>query len=396
MCGIVVLAQYQSELPKEVRNKVIRMLFSDIMLQTLVRGRHATGIYQVQKNGDWMMAKQGIPVNEWLVKDKDDNNPVVYKHFTQTWDEHHADLSAIVGHCRAATVGSKGQDNKDNHPFAIQVDRNSAILMVHNGTLDNHEKIFENLPDVLDRQGKVDSEALAHFLFYLSQHGKEPFIGEMFRHLAARVQGSYAIAAMNTKFPNRVALLRKERPLEMYLIKPLNILLIASEKKFVDDALKRYAFHQKIVDPSLPVLEHTDRMLLERSFRIFDTSMPFPSDNLKDYQIWDQLTVEHGDICKHHDKLEDAWRSPTKITTSGSSAYSNPYSNMAGYSGTGGAVSNPPKVSKHSAANPGRHVPRIPPRTGDKTKVVGKSSGINVEAEIHTGAGDKTIEVNSH
>lgn len=232
MCGLVGIVQYKSKIPKDVRAKALRILFSELMLRTEVRGDDATGVYQVQKDGDWMLSKKGQKVSNWLyTRQDDDGDPVVYRDFMEMWTEHPQDLAAIVGHCRRATVGSKGEDNKDNHPFAVQLDPRAAILGVHNGTLLNHEIIFKKLEEMgghLTRQGSVDSESIFHLLYYATEHGTKPVDANVMKYLGERIEGAYAIISMNTRFPNQVVTARFERPLEFCMIRPLNVVVICS------------------------------------------------------------------------------------------------------------------------------------------------------------------------
>ena len=117
MCGIVGILQYDSEVSREVRHRALKILFSEAMRKTETRGEDATGIYQVHTDGDWAMTKKGIRASEWLFLDgEDSDDPIVYSDFMDSWLEHPQELTALVGHCRKATVGSKGKDNDDISP----------------------------------------------------------------------------------------------------------------------------------------------------------------------------------------------------------------------------------------------------------------------------------------
>ncbi|RLA57804.1 MAG: hypothetical protein DRR04_12185, partial [Gammaproteobacteria bacterium] len=145
MCGIVGVLQYKSEVPVDVRERALRILFSEALIKTETRGEDATGVYQVHSDGDWMMTKKGVKSSEWAYTRANDEDHMVYQDLMDTWSAHASPMTALVGHCRKATVGSKGADNNDNHPFAIQVDEKNALLGIHNGTLDNHEIIIDKL-----------------------------------------------------------------------------------------------------------------------------------------------------------------------------------------------------------------------------------------------------------
>ena len=44
MCGIVGIIQYKSAVPREIRHRALKILFSETMLKTEIRGKDATGI----------------------------------------------------------------------------------------------------------------------------------------------------------------------------------------------------------------------------------------------------------------------------------------------------------------------------------------------------------------
>jgi len=310
MCGIVGVVQYDSEVSREIRQKSLKILFADTMLRTLPRGRDATGVYQVMDNGDWMMAKKAEKVTDWIFKKRsDDTDPQIYQDFADTWGTYPHELRTLVGHCRSRTVGSDANEN--NHPFAIQLDENNAILGVHNGTLDNHEVIFDRLPKILERQGSVDSEAIFHYLFYATGHGSREMTPDIIKSLGERLEGAYTVVMANSRFPHQVSVFRQTRTLHLFMISPLNIVLMASEAKFIREALEQYAFIRQTVMPELPELKTEDRMLGERDYRIFDSRKEFPK--FLNYQSFDKIS-EGGEFKKHDAKIIEGWESEKPIS----------------------------------------------------------------------------------
>lgn len=320
MCGIVGIFQYESKIDRAVRARALRILFSDTMLLTEPRGDDATGIYQVHTDGDWMMAKKGQKVSKFLYEVESEQDPVTYSDFMSTWDKHPKEMTALVGHCRKATVGSRGQNNDDNHPFAIQLDEKNVILGVHNGTLSNHEIIFKKLNSQLPRQGSVDSESIFHLMYEETEQGTQPITGDILRRMGERIDGAYAIIAVNTRFPHKIAVFREGRPADMMIISPLNIVIVASDRKFIEQAIAKYDFYRRMIDQELPPLVFADRMLPERDYRIFDTTRPFPDKVKLEWNDFD-LVSDKGEMRKAglNAVLED-WRAP--VTKSSSTVYS--------------------------------------------------------------------------
>ena len=325
MCGIVGVVQYDSEVSKEIRQKALKILFADTMLRTQSRGRDATGIYQIMENGDWMMAKKAERVGEWLVKERSDNtDPQIYQDFVDTWGSYPYELRALVGHCRSKTVGST--NNENNHPFAIQLDETNAILGVHNGTLDNHEIIFDRLPKILKRQGSVDSESLFHYLFHATGHGTQEMTPDIIKSLGERVEGTYAVVMANSRFPHQVSVFRQTRTIHMFMISPLNIVLMASESKFIKEALEQYDFIRQFLMPELPELDTEDRMLPERDYRIFDSRKPWPK--ILNYQSINSIS-EGGEFKKVGAVILPEWKKETPISTGTNSLHKPKISKIA-------------------------------------------------------------------
>ena len=81
--------------------------------------------------------------------------------------------------------------------------------------------IFDRLPKILTRHGTVDSEAIFHFLYHLTDKGTMPVDEDMLKYLGRRLEGAYAVIMMNSRFPNQVVTFRKGRPMEYFMIAPL-------------------------------------------------------------------------------------------------------------------------------------------------------------------------------
>ncbi len=312
MCGIVGILQYESKVPATIRNEAIRILFSEALIKTETRGEDATGVFQVCSNNDWMAIKTGAKSSNWVYDNNNDKDPARYDDFMRSWDELQVSMPALVGHCRKATVGSRGGDNNDNHPFAIQVDATNALLGIHNGTLENHDVIYSKLPEGLVRQGSTDSEAIFHFLYHLTEQGKKPITGEVIRELGRRLEGAYACITVNSKFPNLIGTFRSARPMEYFMISPLNIVLIVSEKKFADAALEQYRFVRAFLGNDLPELQTGDRTLPDREWRLFDTTLPFP-DGKPCFADLNKISSA-GEIRKFSDAIHKDWTKASAST----------------------------------------------------------------------------------
>jgi hypothetical protein len=233
MCGIVGVLAY-NELDKAIekkRQEVMIYLSSELLQLTQHRGKDATGIATMFSNGDFMGLKMGVPALEFVSRfggKKDD-----FQGYVDIWRRRKSKARVAIGHCRKPSIGTAAvtSDNRNNHPIKV-----NSIIGVHNGTLKNHENIFKYLG--CDRDGKVDSEAIFRLLHHLTNKGNDPFSPKVIHETCRRLTGTYAVLAFNKNNPFQAAAFRDGRPLEAMLIKPLKIIIIASEK----DILKKVLF----------------------------------------------------------------------------------------------------------------------------------------------------------
>jgi len=199
MCGIGGWVAFGKERPGA---EAIHTMLSS--LET--RGGDATGIAYAP---DWGCRSTGyckhhLPATQFV------KNPDVKRYL-----EHAGESRLVIMHTRAETKGTH-KDNKNNHPV---MRKEGKYLVVHNGTLDNDDAIFDEWK--IERQATVDTEALAALL----DRGDSPQASLEQLEFA---RGSYAIAAMCQKTPDHLILLRRTSPLCYTFDKERDLLLFAS------------------------------------------------------------------------------------------------------------------------------------------------------------------------
>ena len=112
-----------------------------------------------------------------------------------------------VGHTRWATHGAPYQVNAHPH-----TDCAGQVAVVHNGVIENFAELrreLEDLGHVL--RSKTDSEVIPHLIEEKLKQGLT--LLEALRQAANRLEGSYAIAVVSVKEPNKIFCARKESPL---------------------------------------------------------------------------------------------------------------------------------------------------------------------------------------
>ena len=228
MCGILGLLAFEKLDPEmeAARQEAMIFLGTEVLQQTQDRGKDATGIITLHKDGIYTGQKMGIPSAEFIARfggKKDD-----FEGYLKSWRKHPEPASIVLGHCRKSSVGNSW-NNMNNHPIKV-----GEIVGVHNGTLTNHEAIFKNLAG--KRDGTVDSEAIMRLVHHYSKNGKTPFTTEMIEEVCTRLVGTFACAIMSGNNPFQVVTFRDMRPMWYALIRPLKLVVIASGREYLENA----------------------------------------------------------------------------------------------------------------------------------------------------------------
>ena len=114
-----------------------------------------------------------------------------------------------IGHTRWATHGAPLKVN--SHPHS---DCTGEIVVVHNGIIENFMELRSELQN-LDHTfvSKTDTEVIPHLIEQiLKQNPSLPFINAV-QETLKRLEGSYALAILSTKEPDKIICARNESPL---------------------------------------------------------------------------------------------------------------------------------------------------------------------------------------
>ncbi len=304
MCGIVGVARF-GELGDENLRASALYLATSLLEITETRGTDATGLSALFSDGNFFGQKMGVSATEFIARygGKADD----FDGFLTVLRKYEVPLKMLIGHCRKKSAGSL--NNVDNHPIKV-----GNIIGVHNGTLKNHDLIFDNLK--CDRNGEVDSEAIFRLMKHYTKDCKEPFTVESVEEVCRRLEGTFSILSFNTNNPNQLVSARDGRPAEYCLIKPLKLVLIASEKKFFKSIIWNYN--------KLSWLHNVDGFIkLKESDVEFEV---LPDDTLAIFDLTKEIDnktklkdlYETKRIPRTHDRI---WKVPTKTTTYNANNY---------------------------------------------------------------------------
>jgi len=169
-----------------------------------------------------------------------------------------------IGHTRWATHGAPLQVNAHPH-----VDCTGSIAVIHNGIIEN----FAELKQELENRGhifksKTDTEVIAHLIERALETNPSSNLTDAVLETVKRLDGSFAMAVLSTKEPDKIVCARHESPLvvgvndnAIYFASDIPAFLpLANKAVIVDDgeavtlSLKGYEI-RKIADLSTVVRE---------------------------------------------------------------------------------------------------------------------------------------------
>ncbi|MBK9096704.1 MAG: hypothetical protein IPM14_01025 [bacterium] len=128
----------------------------------------------------------------------------------------------MILHCRMKTQGDE-KNNANNHPLFSK----NGIALVHNGIIHNDKEIFGKK----NRDGEVDSESLLHLLSMRLR-------GDKIKRLFDRIDGSFAVAVIDKNDPEKLILIKKDNPIDLYYDSRDDILYFCSERDIMKQALR--------------------------------------------------------------------------------------------------------------------------------------------------------------
>lgn len=205
-------------------------------------------------------------------------------------------LSSKIGiaHTRWATHGKVTREN--THPF-FSMDKNFAV--VHNGIISNYRPLREQLIREGCRfESETDTEVIPHLLakFYKKEKNVEGAFVKML-HL---LEGSFAIAFINTYHPDFIYCAKRESPL---------MLGIGDEVKFVGSDVNAFIDHTKnaiIIDDGEYAILSKDSYIIKNALTMQEVEKPITKIE------WDSETSKKGGYP--HYMLKEIYEQPQTIT----------------------------------------------------------------------------------
>ncbi len=117
--------------------------------------------------------------------------------------------SVGIGHTRWATHGAPLQVN--SHPHS---DCTGEIIVVHNGIIENFTELkfeLQNLGHTF--VSKTDTEIIPHLIEEIMKNNRKLSLAEAVQESLKRLEGSFALAVISSREPNKIVCARNESPL---------------------------------------------------------------------------------------------------------------------------------------------------------------------------------------
>jgi len=205
----------------------IRRLFTQTLIFNQERGRDASGVAVIQRDGTFRLFKQPVPASD-LVETKPYRDIVARVGPATT---------CLLGHARLPTKGSPW-NNANNHPLLV-----GHTLGVHNGVICNDDELFAALR--LPRQAEVDSEILFRLLDAVPSLHNGQYLPQIRENLKL-VKGTFATLSVDLCRPTRLVALKYNNPLCLHYEPSLAALFFSSRYLFL-----RKAFGRSVITEAL-------------------------------------------------------------------------------------------------------------------------------------------------
>lgn len=312
MCGVVGVLRFGEHPVVPSYNMSALFLATSLLESSENRGPDATGVSALFDNGNFFIQKMAIGAAEFITRSggkSEDYEGLMA--ILRNYSKSH--MRCFIGHCRKKSVGELV--NSDNHPIKA-----GNIVGVHNGTLKNDKEIFKNLD--CQRDGKVDSEAIFRLLQHYTNDCTLPFTKEALVEVCTRLEGTYSFIAYNANNPYQVVSAKDGRPAEYCFIRPLGLVLIASETKFIDRALWNYNKQARLFPTGNP---ETAFVALTKDDVEYFT---LPNDTVAIFDLTKEVTADTklADLYETEKvpfQVKPNWKSALTTTYTGNAANTN-------------------------------------------------------------------------
>lgn len=247
MCGILGMG-FQSKNwgnAKALTGVVAQLILKRMLHKSTRRGRDATGIALVSTSKA-MVLKHHIPGRTFVETKAFENATDKFLDMSKPEEDGTRPL-VILGHNRQQTQGTY-RNKHNNHPIIT-----NQVIGIHNGMISNDDTLFNSYSQKIKRKAEVDSEIIFRLIDHYANKLKTD-TPEAIKRTTFKLNGSYACAAVNMRSPWMLWLFRGHAPIDIMYYPKAGLILFASERMFITQAVGNMDLGPPI---ELPMAPHT-------------------------------------------------------------------------------------------------------------------------------------------
>jgi len=208
----------------EAEVAILKTIFSGLLMRSEARGRHASGLAVIDRDGEYRLCKRPIPATHLVAQPEFAS---VLGAMEGRFGRSAGRTTLILGHTRYRTRGCES-NNLNNHPL-----RAADWIGTANGTIYNAPRLFRR--HRLYRHAEVDSELVLRLADRFSDVGALDLPGFIDALRPARGQLSAVFASLCA--PETTYVIHGNRPLVLRAHRRYRVIAYASEARFLDAVL---------------------------------------------------------------------------------------------------------------------------------------------------------------
>lgn len=251
MCGQVGIIFGTKRRQQEEIDHLIS-IFTDLLVLSEKRGRHATGVATLNRFGRHSLYKQPVPAHEFV-------RHGAYRKVLRGVNNR---TTILMGHTRWQTRGDAG-NNLNNHPI-----KTKYTIGTHNGTITNADYLFRRYG--LPREAEVDSEVIfriADTILHQSRYDVPKLIERL-----SLCQGEMSAVMASKTDPETVVIVKRSKPLQLVRHEQHRAIVYASDARHLQrirSADRRWTV-LRVLDMRVLVLNASDLAGQECKPLVFD------------------------------------------------------------------------------------------------------------------------------
>jgi len=256
-------------------------IFTGLLVEAQSRGTDATGTVMFNRDGSHWLMKRPVMAEEYIRNDS----------YAQGLSLLDREVGCLIGHTRKSTRGTP-RWNRNNHPIIA-----GNIIGTHNGTLYNYLELANQYG--INRETGVDSEVL----FRLIDQTSTPDI--FAEEVLPGINGLVSAVWVDKEFPGYVYVLKGNKPLSLYYVESLGVIVYASLPEMIHRTVEQKKFKVDL-DENVLARFNTQNLKLKKKSIKFNTQRPKYLTRYVPTQagFWDEDDYTNGYSQRDIDRLK--------------------------------------------------------------------------------------------